>query len=284
MNQRLFKCRCIRSAAWILLGASLLITAYNGVVLAHDPVFGIGPHVLFKEGFEISIVVAREKAGMEKESELGLEFVYGITGDWSAGLEIPYSDKDEGVKSSRGVSDIQLFTKYRFWREDSLGLQKSAAVMLAVNLQNGDDKTDPPLGNGATDVIAGLTYGYESLKWYRWASVRYLVPGENNSGLRLGDKWRVDFAGGWRPGEPEYRAPDTVWLLELNGEFIDRAELNGNSIVNTGGIEWFVSPGIFWTTRNFAIKAGIQLPVASDLNGSQDESDTRFKASFEWHL
>ena len=116
MNQRLFKCRCIRSAAWILLCASLLITAYKGVVLAHDPVFGIGPHVLFKEGFEISIVVAREKAGMEKESELGLEFVYGITGDWSAGLEIPYSDKDEGVKSSRGVSYIQSCSKYRCWR------------------------------------------------------------------------------------------------------------------------------------------------------------------------
>ncbi|MCH7880449.1 MAG: transporter [Proteobacteria bacterium] len=271
-------------AMWILLGASVLITAPSGVVLAHDPVFGIGPHVLFKNGLELAIETGREKTGPEQESELALEIVYGITGDWAVGLELPYAVKDEGAESSRGLSDLQLFTKYRFWREDSFGLQVSAAVILAVNLQNGDEKEDPPLGNGATDFIAGLTYGYESLKWYRWASVRYLAPGENNSGLRLGDKWLVDFVGGWRPADPEYLKPDTVWLLELNGEITDRAELNGNSLVNSGGTEWFISPGIFWSKRNFAIKAGVQIPVASDLNGTQGKSDYRLKASFEWHL
>ena len=269
---------------WIVLGVCILNTIGNGDVLAHDPVFGIGPHVLFKDGVEVAAVVAQEKAGLEKESELALELVYGITGDWAAGVELPYSDKEDGLQSSRGAADIQIFTKYRFWRKDTLGLQESAAVMLAVNLQNGDEKDDPPLGNGATDVIAGITYGYESLKWYRWASARFLMPGENNSGLRLGDKWLVDFVGGWRPAAPDYLKPDSVWLLELNAEIADRAELNGNDLVNSGGTEWFVSPGIFWTTRNFSIKAGIQLPVASDLNGSQDKSDYRFKASFEWHL
>lgn len=271
-------------AMCFFLSTSVLISATSGVVLAHDPVFGIGPHVLFRDGLEVSAHVERETAGLEKESELALELVYGITGDWSVGIELPYSSKDEGLISSRGQSDIQVFTKYRFWREDSLGLQESAAVMLAVNLQNGDEKEDPPLGNGATDVIAGLTYGYEGLKWYRWASVRYLAPGENNGGFRLGDKWLVDLVGGWRPATPEYLKPDTVWLLELNGEITDRAELNGNELVNSGGTEWFISPGLFWSKRNLAIKAGIQLPVASDLNGSQDKSDYRFKASFEWHL
>lgn len=269
---------------WIVLGVCILNSIGNGEVLAHDPVFGIGPHVLFKNGVEVSAVVAQEKAGLEKESELAVELAYGITGDWSAGIELPYADKEDGMQSSRGEADIQIFTKYRFWREDSLGLQESAAVTLAVNLKNGDERDDPPLGNGATDIMAGLTYGYESLKWYRWASVRYLLAGENNNGFRLGAKWLLDIVGGWRPNLPEYRKPDTVWLLELNGEFTDRAEMNGNNLLDSGGTEWFVSPGIFWTMRNFAIKAGIQLPVASDLNGSQDKSDYRFKASVEWHL
>ncbi|MEE8365099.1 MAG: hypothetical protein V3R76_04870, partial [Gammaproteobacteria bacterium] len=138
-------------AMWILLGASVLISATSGVVLAHDPVFGIGPHVLFKNGLELAIETGREKNGPERETEFGVEIVYGITGDWSAGLELPYAVKDEGAESSSGLSDLQLFTKYRFWREDSLGLQESASVVLAVNLQNGDEKEDPPLGNGATD-------------------------------------------------------------------------------------------------------------------------------------
>ena len=154
----------MKSVTWPTLAASTLLVSISGNALAHDPVFGIGPHVLFKDGVEVAIEVHQEKTGAEKESELGLELVYGITGDWAAGIEVPYAFKDEGTESSSGLSDINLFTKYRFWREDSLGLQESAAVMLAINGKNGDEKETPPLGNGATDVVVGLTYGYEGLK------------------------------------------------------------------------------------------------------------------------
>jgi len=264
--------------------SGVLLAFGNSVALAHDPIFGIGPHVLYKGGIETAIHLHREKASGETENELALELVYGLTGDWAAGIELPYARKKEGPESSRGPADIKLFTKYRFWREDSLGLQESAAVLLAVNLDNGDETDDPPLGNGATDVLAGLTYGYESITWYRWVSARYLRPGENDAGLQMGGKWFIDFVGGWRPTPPEYRKPDTVWLLELNGQFAEKSTLNGNALANSGGAGWFLSPGIFWTYRNFAIKAGVQIPIASDLNGTQDESDYRVSASFEWHL
>ena len=95
---------------------------------------------------------------------------------------------------------------------------------------------------------------------------------------------RLDLVGGIRFTPTAYTKPDTVWLLELNGEFGRRDELNGTSLANTGGTEWFLSPGIFWTKRNFAIKAGVQIPIASDLNGVQQKSDYRATIVFEWHL
>ncbi len=274
----------MKSSTRLTLAASVLAATVSGNVLAHDPVFGIGPHVVFKDGMEVAVETAKEKAGTDKESELGVEMTYGITGDWAAGINVPYASKDNGTDTSSGLSDIQVFTKYRFWREDSLGLQESVAAMLAINGQNGDENGTPKLGNGATDAIVGLTYGYESIKWYRWASARYVLPGKNDAGLQKGNKWLVDFVGGWRPKTPEYTKPDTVWLLELNGEITDKTELNGASQANSGGTEWFISPGIFWTTHNFSIKAGVQLPIASNLNGTQDKSDYRAKMSFEWHL
>jgi len=269
---------------WSLWGASVLLIIHSNSVLAHDPVFGIGPHVLFKDGMESAFEIYRKKAGKETNSELRLEVTYGITGEWAAGIKVPYAFKDNSMDSSSGLADIQAFTKYRFWREDSLGLQKSAAIVLAINGENGDEKTTPSLGNGATDVITGITWGYESIKWYRWASARYAIPGKNTAGFQMGNKWRIDFVGGWRPTPPEYKKPDTVWLLELNGEISNKAKLNSNTQTNSGGTEWFISPGIFWTTRNFAIKSGIQMPVFSDLKGTQNKSDYRFKATFEWHL
>jgi len=41
---------------------------------------------------------------------------------------------------------------------------------------------------------------------------------------------------------------------------------------------------IFWTQLNFAVKAGVQIPVYSNLNGDQDDSDYRARAIIEWHL
>ncbi|NIP72225.1 MAG: transporter [Gammaproteobacteria bacterium] len=266
------------------IGATLLVLLLSSPAWAHDPVFGLGPHVLYKGGVEVAPEVHVEKKGDEKETELGLELVYGITGDWAAGIELPYARKEEGPESASGTGDVSLFTKYRFWRHDTLGAQESAAVLLKVKTDTGDDNSTPPLGTGTTDTILGLTYGYESLKWYRWASVRYRFNGENDAGLRRGDKILFDLVGGWRPTPPSYYEPDTVWLLELNGEYGERAELNGAELPNTGGTEWFLSPGIFWTKRNFAIKAGVQIPIASDLNGNQEETDYRAKLVLEWHL
>ncbi len=273
--------KCLQTCGLV---TGFLFFISSGSVFAHDPVFSPGPHVLFKEGIEVLVATDREKAGQEKNSGLNLNLVYGLTSDWAAGIELPYRSADNGLDKSNGIGDTRLFTKYRFWRNDSLGVQESAAVLLKVMLDNGDDTSNPSLGTGTTDTLLGFAYGYESLKWYRWTSLRYRRNGENAAGLRRGDKWLLDFVVGIRPKLPIYLKADTVLILELNGEQGQRAELNGMALANTGGTEWFLSPGVFWTLRNFAVKAGIQFPIASNLNGRQPESDYRAKLELEWHL
>jgi hypothetical protein len=57
-------------------------------------------------------------------------------------------------------------------------------------------------------------------------------------GFQQGNKLLFDLAGGIRLEPTAYIEPVTVWLVELNGEYTDRS-----------------------------IKAGVQIPVASVLNG-----------------
>ena len=271
-----------KQAAAVVIGGLIALTSQSA--LAHDPVFGIGPHVLFKDGTEFALEIDSSKAGSSNEQGLGLQMTYGLTGDWAVGATVPYDFKDNGSDSSDGFGDFSAFTKYRFWREDSLGLQESAAVFLKVITDTGSNSKTPPIGKGTTDTIVGITYGSEGRKWYKWASARYRFNGTNNAGIERGDKILIDFVGGIRPNLTGYLETDIVWLLELNGEFGKRARLNGSTLANTGGTEWFISPGIFWTQRNFAIKAGVQIPIYANLNGNQDESDYRAKMSFEWHF
>ncbi len=271
-----------RNPAALRAGLAGVLALASGAVAAHDPIFGLGPHVLYKGGVETAVEWHGEKAGAEREDEIGVELTYGITGDWAAGVELPWVRVDDGGATNSGRGDIQLFTKYRFWRRDALAVQESAAVALKVNLDTGAGGT-PRIGTGATDWILGLAYGYESRRWYRWASLRWRRNGDRGA-LDRGDRLLVDLVGGWRPHPRGYLEPDTVWLLELNGEITRRARLGGATVADSGGQEWFLSPGIFWTLRNFAVKAGVQIPVRSDLNGDQDESDWRAKVVLEWHL
>ena len=262
---------------------SLILVAIAGLLstpaFAHDPVFSPGPHVIYKGGVETALHYEHSKQGDEKENGMALELTYGLTGDWAVGVEVPYGWKDSGATNEEGWDNPALFTKYRFWRHDMLGAQDSAAVLFKII----PDAANEAVGSGATDAVLGLTYGHESLTWYRWASVRYRYNGETDANLDRGDKLLLDIAAGYRPWYPEYYKPDTVFLLELNTEIADRAELNSVSLTNTGGTEMFLSPGVFWTYRNFAAKSGVQIPVFSDLNGSQDGSDYRASLTLEYH-
>lgn len=263
-----------------VLSSTLITTPTH----AHDPVFGLGPHVLFKGGMEVAVDILKKQSSDNQDttdvSELGLELTYGLTGDWAAGIDIPFIEQSDTTTHKDGQGDLTLFTKYRFWRDDGPGLQQSMALALKLKT----DTADSNIGTGTTDGVVGLSYGYEARKWYRWAALRYRFNGENEFGLRRSNKTLLDLVVGIRPYQTGYKKPDTVWLLELNGELSERAELSGVPLSNTGGTEWFVSPGIFWTLRNFAIKAGAQLPISDNLKGNQKMSDYRLKLVLEWHI
>ncbi len=263
-----------------LVGA-IFFTRY---AFAHDPVFSPGPHVLFKEGVEIHAEFTQSEQGDEKQSEQSIAVKYGLSGDWVVGIELPYETDNSVLGKEQGIGDMTLSTKYRFWRKDSLGVQETSAIIAKVKLDSGDHH----IGSGTTDALLGFTYGYESLKWYRWASIRYRFNQDrtlnNQDDLQRGDRLFVDLAGGYRPKINDYREADTVWLLELNGEYNQSNLFNGVGINNTGGSQWFVSPGILWTLRNFAIKAGLQIPLSANLKGDQANSDYRARLEFEWHL
>lgn len=265
----------------VVRGTIACVPFLGATVQAHDPVFGLGPHTLFQGGYEIHLGASREKAGASSANAYLAQLKYGITSDWTIGVAVPYLDLSGPGVSSAGRGDAAVTTKYRFWRDDRPGVQESAALSLAGVL---DTAANERLGAGATDVIGGLTYGYEGRKWYRWAALRYRHNGDGDQGLQRGDKLLFDLVGGIRFKPTGYLQPDWVWMVELNGEYSERAQRNGVKIADSGGSEWFVSPGLMWTYRNVAVKTGVQIPVASNLNGAQVDSDYRATLELEFHL
>jgi hypothetical protein len=213
-----------------------------------------------------------------------LVFFCRLSEDWLVGVDLPYAwIKEEGERND-GVGNMALSTKYRFWRKDMLAAQESVALLANVILDTAHDAPHPGLSPGAADVETGIAYGYESLRWQRWASALYRYNGESEEGVDRGDAVFLNAVIGFRPEPPRYYEPDLMWLLEVNGEITWRSEQNSLGLRDSGGTELFVAPGFFLTYRNAALKGGIQLPVFSDLNGQQEASDYRIKVAMELHF
>ncbi len=261
--------------------AALAILAFTTPAAAHEPIFAPGAHVHSKGAHEVSLEYHRERAGgageNETENELSLEYEYGVTGDLTVAVEIPFKDKTTNANGSTGLGDIQLGAKYRFLRVDSPGSQYSTALLFRAKLPTGDDDSNPRLGSGSADFVGGLLHGLESRRWYYNLAARYRLNTEGGGNLEKGDKVFLDIVGGVRPVLSEYRDADTVLFLELNWERAARDSLAGADVTDSGGWELFLSPGIFWTYRNYAVTSGLQIPVVENLNGAQPTSDYRFK-------
>ncbi len=240
---------------------------------AHDPVFGLGPHTLFQGGVELHAGFHQAEQGDKRHQEAELAVKYGLTGDWVVGVEVPYSLREGSTRRTERGSTA-LTTKYRFWRKDTFARQQSAAVLLKAVLHDADN------AQPGTDYLAGLTYGDEGRKWYRWVSLRHRSNADQG-GLERPDLWRLDAVIGIRFEPTAYLEPDWVWMLELNGE---RREATNRGTAKLGGDQWFLSPGLMWTYRNFAVKTGVQLPIADDLRGNESQDDYRALVELEWHL
>ena len=140
-----------------------------------------------------------------------------------------------------------------------------------------DDPPEVPQPDLAADFVGGLLHGLESRRWYYNLAARYRLNTEGGGNLDKGDKAFLDIVGGVRPVLTEYRDADTLLFLELNWERAARDSLAGADVTDSGGWELFLSPGIFWTYRNYAVTSGLQIPIAENLNGAQPTSDYRFR-------
>jgi hypothetical protein len=197
-------------------------------------------------------------------------------------MELPFVDKDSNDDGPSGLGDMVLRSRYRFLRLDTPGLQRSAAVLGQVKFPTGDDHRTPRLGSGSTDFVGGLLYGHESRRWYYNLAARYRLNTEGGGGLEKGDKQFLDMVGGVRPVLTGYLEPDAVVFLELNWENAGRDRLHGADVADTGGWELFLSPGLFATYRNVALRTGVQIPIARGLDGKQASSDYRFKFEIKY--
>ena len=257
----------------------LLLVCVQLPVYAHEPLFGVGPHTIYKNGLGLETEIELEDGGISLHNEA----IYGVTTDLAVTAVVPWVRQEDGDSTSSGLGDISLRAKWRFFRHDGPGTQDALALVFGAKLPTGDDQAVMPLGTGSTDFFGGVAAGRESRRWYYFGDVRYRVNTEAN-GVKRGNAFFYDAAWGIRPVLARYEQPDLVLLVEANGKVAGKAQQDDIPNPNTGGHVFSISPGFLFSVRNVMLKGGINVPVLWDLNGAQEDPKTEMLFGIEVHL
>ena len=245
----------------------LLLLAWGTVnpAGAHEPLYGFGPHVLFKNGFAPHLTIKWNQNQFENEYALG----YGITRNWTLIGELPWAVKDGKYR----LSGAGLKSKYRFWLKAGRGISHQASVIAKLDL--------PAQGETGSLLSMALTAGQEALHLYWFAGAGYAVLlGADEPAA--GSHMIYNFSIGYRPHKVNYYKPDLVFFMESSGKLFAKRKENGQIVESSGGANLGIGPSFFFTYRNLAIRGGVQYGLWNGAFVPQIEKNYKF--TFELHI
>ncbi|MFQ5777412.1 MAG: hypothetical protein ACE5IP_05345 [Terriglobia bacterium] len=139
-------------------------------------------------------------------------------------------------------------------------------------------------GSGSTDPIGGLIFSHIRDPHWLIADAQFTYTTTGDAGLRLGNQWNYDVAYLYRllPWRG-LGIPALYLLLEMNGEHVRRARLNGSRLTDSGGNLVFLSPGVeFQPNNRLVLEFSSPIPVGRDLNGNQLRPTSSFIVGIRW--
>ncbi|HIP37942.1 MAG TPA: transporter [Desulfocapsa sulfexigens] len=228
---------------------------------------------------------------------------YGITEKLALFGILPILDKEMETdtvsgkikRGESGIGDFTAMVRYTFWKKDAPGKTMRLAPFLAIKIPTGeDDATDGDgklpqplqLGTGSWDYSLGLVMTRQTLARQFDASISYTLKTEAN-GFEFGDEAHFDLSYQHRiwPRELTSGVPGFVYgVLETNLIWQDNNTDQGIEDADSGGVSWFLAPGIQYVTRRTVLELAVQIPVAQNLNGTALENDFISTLSFRMNF
>lgn len=209
-----------------------------------------------------------------------------------------------------GIGDASALAQWRFMNNGASGT--SAAFVLGVKAPTGKtDETDGEgerldtefqPGSGSWDGMFGLAMTQRLGAWSLDGSVLYTVVGEGSHDTDLGDRFYYNVAVSYRllgaasgpmglgnkdhdhsshkhgpagHAEAKSSGPALDLVLELNGEWQDKQEADGEADGNSGGHTLYIAPGLRLSQDQWSGFASVGIPIVNELNGVQAEPDWR---------
>lgn len=278
-----------------MIGFPMLVLLLLPPKLRAAPIRGLSPRTTFLEGTALrSFGELTHKEGANRELDVSIvPFIFQyqvVSPDGTVAVAVPYVEKrlkvtrDGGTstRSTRGLGDVRVTGKWRFWHEDEPFGVTQAAVFGGLEVPTGSDSERDNLGrllpislqpgSGSVDPFVGAAVGRTGRTHSLEGGAQYQVNTEGEE-FELGDTVRYDLTYQYQVF-PKWPANSQLNLtVELNGKHVEKHELAGQKLENSGGDTIFAAPGLQFLINTLVIEGSVQLPIVEELNGAQPETD-----------
>jgi len=240
--------------------------------------------------------------------QYSLNVATGITDNFTLAAQFPYIERTnikeahhdevdgetevEKLGNSEGIGDARLFGQYRFMQDGAN--QQSTAVILGIKIPTGntnekssEEKYEAELqpGSGSWDPFVVLVNSKQFKNISFDTNATYQLVTEGTQDTDLGDFVGINAALSYRMNSghdhhDEHTHIQWDLILELNGEWREKEDIDGETNDDSGGLIVFASPGVRVSSNN-GISAALALgvPVIKDLNGLQSKPQYRLIAN-----
>ncbi len=203
---------------------------------------------------------------------------------------------------SSGFGDASGLAQWRVL--NNAATRTEAALLLGVKAPTGqtheEDADDNPFeteflpGSGSWDGMFGLALTQRAGLFSFDASGLYTAAGTGQQQTDLGDRVHYNFAVSYRALGPGLEARHVHengtaghshtegavgaaidLILEVNGEWSDHQEVSGLEDPNSGGHTLYIAPGVRFSEGQWSGFVSVGIPVVSEVNGVQSESELR---------
>jgi hypothetical protein len=248
-----------------------------------------------------------DAAALDRDVHLGVlgnVLAYGVTSKLTLFAVTPwYLDKTLNTTTpmgrmrltASGLGDTQLFARYTLFQHDAAGRSFRIAPLAGVIVPTGNSHAVDRFGRlpqafqngtGAWGGLAGVVATYQTLAWEWDADAAYQATGTYD-GYRAGAVSQLDGSFQYRlwPRRLGAGVPRFLYgVLETNLIRTDRDRLNGRDAADSGGTQWFVSPGLQLVAMNYVLEAAVQFPLAQHMNGQALRDRYIFHIGFRTHF
>ncbi len=181
--------------------------------------------------------------------------------------------------ATASFADSAVFARYDLLRKNVPRGYTRLSPEAGIKLPSGGT-----FSTGSTDAIGALIFSHWRDPHAFFADAQFTFTTTGDDGLRLGNRWNYDLAYLYRLlPRKELGTPALYLVLEMNGEHVRRARLNGATLGDTGGDLVFITPGLeFQPTTRLLLEFASPLPVARDLNGRQLRPTSSYIVGIRW--